>query len=72
MQRFNANEPEFMLKYYQTIFHKRVLSENETLQAYAFDLKVLANKAYPNTNLNNLENIIIYQLAKCLGISALS
>ena len=61
-----------MLKYYQTFFHKRVLSENESLQAYAFDLKVLDNKAYPNINLHNLENIIIYQLAKGLGISAWS
>ena len=48
LQRFNANEPEFMLRYYQTIFHKRVLSENESLHAYAFDLKLLAYKAYPN------------------------
>ena len=59
LQRFNANEPEFTLKYYQTVFHKRVLSENEILQALAFDLKVLANKAYPNTNLHNLENTIV-------------
>ena len=61
-----------MLKYYRTVFQKRVLSKNETLQAYVFDLKVLAKKAYPNTNLHNLENIIIYQLAKGLGISAWS
>ena len=72
LQRFNTNEPEIMLKYYQTLFHKRVLSENETLQAYAFDLKVLAYKVYPNIYLHNLENIIIYQLAKGLRISALS
>ena len=37
LQRFNANEPAFMLKYYQTLFHKRVLSENESLQVYVFD-----------------------------------
>ena len=61
-----------MLKYYQTLFYKRVLSENETRQAYAFDLKVLVNKAYPNIKMHNLENIIIYQLAKFLGISAWS
>ena len=72
LQRFNANEPEFMLRYYQTVFHKRVLSENESLQAYAFNLKVLANKTYPNINLHNLGNIIIYQLAKGLVISAWS
>ena len=72
LQRFNANETEFMRKYFQTVFHKRALSEDESLQAYAFVLKVLANKAYPNINLHNLENIIIYQLAKGLGISAWS
>ena len=72
LQRFNANEPEFMLNYYQTVFHKRKFSENESLQAYAFDLIVLANKAYPNINLHNLENIIIYRLAKGLGISVWS
>ena len=72
LQRFNANEPEFMLNYYQTVFYKRVFSENESLQTYAFDLKVLANKSYPSINLHNLENIIIYQLAKGLGISVWS
>ena len=61
-----------MLKYYQTVFHKRVLSENEKLQAYVFNLKVLTIKAYTNINSHILENIIIYQLAKGLGISAWS
>ena len=61
-----------MLKYYQTVFHKRELCENESLHAYTFDLKVLASKAYPNINLYNLENIIIFQLVKGLGISAWS
>ena len=37
LQRINANEPAFMLKYYQTLFHKRVLSENESLQVYVID-----------------------------------
>ena len=33
---------------------------------------MLANKTYANINLQNLENIIIYQLAKGLGIFAWS
>ena len=33
---------------------------------------MLTNKAYLNTNLHNLKNTIIYQLAKGLGISAWS
>ena len=60
LQIFNANEPDFMLKYFQTVFHKRLLSENESIQAYAFELKVLANKVYPYNHLHNLKNIIIY------------
>ena len=35
-------------------------------------LKVLANKAYPNINSHNLENITIYMLAKGLRLSAWS
>ena len=31
---------------------------------------MLANKAYPNINSHNLENITIYMLAKGLGLSA--
>ena len=68
MQRFNANEPEFILNYYLTDFRRRLLSENASLQAYDFDLIVLANKAYPNKNLHYPENTIICQFSKGLGI----
>ena len=43
-------------------FFIREYFKNESIQAYAFDLKVLANKAYPNINLRYLENVKIYQL----------
>ena len=62
------NEPEFILNYYLTVFRRRLLSENESLQAYDFDLKVLANKAFSNTNLHYLENIIICEFSIGLGI----
>ena len=32
LQRSNANEPDFMLKYYQTVFHERLLSEMKVIR----------------------------------------
>ena len=52
---------------YKAVFYTRTLNENETLQAYGYDLKYLATKAYPNETLPFLEHIIVHQFIKGIG-----
>lgn len=65
LQRFNPPENCFS---YRAAFNNRTLNEDETLQAYAWDLKLLAIRAYPDHTLQLLEHIIVQQFIKGLGI----
>ena len=64
VQKFKPSE-----NCYKAVFYTRTLNENETLQAYGYDLKYLATKAYPNENLPFLEHtcIIVHQFIKGTG-----